>query len=78
MAGRGRELQIAGLTLRLNSSRRPGCRSLTYFEIRHDGRWLHCGDPLHGETSSAKAREALVHYARVAIRRASEAPPQSG
>lgn len=66
-----RQIEIDGLTLRLRSGRRYRQRqTLTYVEVLHEGGWLHCGDPHHGETSSAAARAALVHYALVAIRKA--------
>jgi len=68
-----REIEIESLTLRLRTVRRyRRCRSLTYVEVLHNGSWLHCGDPHHGETSSASARAALLHYARTAIRDADE------
>lgn len=70
-----RELTIDGLTLRLRTIRPyRRCRTLTYVEVRHKGRWLHCGDPHHGETTSASARAAIVHYAHLAIDKAATLP----
>lgn len=66
--------EIEGLHLRLRPVRRPGYQQLTYVEVHHDGHWLNCGDPVHGDLSKARARAALAHYARVAIRKAQEAP----
>lgn len=69
-----RTIAIDGLTLRLRTIRPyHRCRTLTYVEILHKGIWLECGDPHHGEMSSAAARAALVHYARMAIRKADTA-----
>jgi hypothetical protein len=64
-----REIEIQGQRLRLHTSRRHGYKSLTYFYAFHDGRWLNCGDPLHGETSSAGSRAVFLHSARIAIRK---------
>lgn len=69
-----REVVIDGLTMRLRRIRRyHRARTLTYAEVLHEGRWLDCGDPHHGETCSAPARAALAHYARLAIHKANTA-----
>jgi len=65
-----REIITEGLALRLRTIRPYGRRSLTYVEVLHDGAWLDCGDPHHGETRSRRAQAALAHYARTAIRNA--------
>lgn len=66
-------VEIEGLSLRLRPIHRPGYQQLTYVEVQHDGCWVDCGDPVHGELKSARARGALVHYARIAIRKAQDA-----
>lgn len=64
-----REIQIEGLRLRLRTIRRGRHWYFTYVDVFHDGRWLDCGDPHRGETSSAKARTSILHYARITIRK---------
>jgi hypothetical protein len=62
------ELRIDGLEIRLRPSIRVGQRRLTYFDVKHNGIWLGCGDPMHGSLRGKDARAALAHYARIAIR----------
>lgn len=66
-------IDIEGLSLRLRPVRRPGHRHLTYIDVKYEGRWLDCGDPVHGDLTTGRAHAALAHYARVAIRKAQEA-----
>lgn len=59
---------IDGLSIRLRPLIRVGQRRLTYFDVWHGGRWLDCGEPMHGAISGKQGKAALAHYARVAIR----------
>lgn len=61
-------LKIEGLAIRLRPLIRVGQRRLTYFDVWHGGRWLDCGEPLHGALRGKDGKAALAHYARVAIR----------
>jgi hypothetical protein len=67
------ETILEGLTIRLRPLIRVGQRRLTYFDVMHNGQWLDCGEPMHGAISSKAAKTAIAHYARVAIRKATEA-----